>query len=160
MHGRLRSIVELRAAARHRFPRRAREVYAKVPLGAAKLVPVVQHHGGLHLDMQIVGRYAGPSSAPPRASLSGQRCEEATHVVASFEVGAFEIVSGSGVDVEIDVQTHDVSVEGSARHREAYTASEGDPEACRGRGREGEGEGPNEGCASLMQVELLALAGR
>ena len=136
--------------------RNAADVWAKIPLAATKLVGAVERYGGLLLDMQLVGQYAGPSVAPEREDISGPQCERATHVVSSLTVGAFEITEASGTRAEAGVELANAGAgAGVSRHRK-YISSDGDLATC-GQGGGYREYGPVENCKSLLQIQLVPL---
>ncbi|PRP96768.1 Serine/threonine-protein kinase pkn1 [Enhygromyxa salina] len=136
--------------------RNARDLWAKIPLAAAKLVSVVEQHGALHLDMQLVGQYAGVSVAPARDLLQGRRCEEATHVVGSLMVGAFELSSTTGGSFKAGAEVHGAGAGVGASRHEGYYSSDGNPDSCRSQ-QSYSSYAPPEDCQSLLQIELLEI---
>ncbi|PRP93655.1 Serine/threonine-protein kinase pkn1 [Enhygromyxa salina] len=136
--------------------RSAREVWAKIPLAAAKLVAAVEQYGALHLDMQLIGQYTGASVAPTRDLLQGRRCEEATHVVGSLMVGAFELTSSTGASFEAGAEVQGAGAGVGASRHDGYYSSDGNPESCRS-GRSYSSYAPSEDCQSLLQIELLEI---
>ncbi|WP_086001085.1 formylglycine-generating enzyme family protein [Plesiocystis pacifica] len=134
----------------------AGDVWAKVPLGAAKLVGAVERYGALLLDMALVGQYAGPSTPPPRAALRGRQCEDATHVVSSLIVGAFELTEASGARVEAGVEVSGAGAGGGGSRHRGYYSSDGKLAACEATSS----YGPPRDCRSLVQLELLPLDAR
>lgn len=134
----------------------AGDVWAKIPLAAAKLVAAVERYGALHLDMQLIGQYTGASEAPARERLEG-RCEQATHVVGSLMVGAFEISSTAGGAFQAGIEVQGAGAGAGASRHEGYYSSDGSPKACRVDRGEFDYQ-PSQTCKSLLQIELLPIA--
>jgi hypothetical protein len=137
--------------------RNATDVWLKIPLAAAKLISAVERYGALHLDMQLVGQYAGPSAPPSPAQLQGDECRAATHVVGSLMVGAFEITSNAGGGFAAGAEFQGAGAGASASRHEGYYSSDGTPETCR-MGSVYDPYGQSEHCESLLQIELLPIA--
>lgn len=78
--------------------RDADELYANVPVGAAKLESTLEKSGQLSVDMVIVGRYEAERPRLRKDELEGD-CAEATHVVSALTVGAFAFASGADATV-------------------------------------------------------------
>lgn len=68
------------------------ELYAKLPVGAARLEGTLAKSGQLVVNMNIVGRYDAIESKLDR--LEGM-CDGATHVVTGLTAGAFEFYAGA-----------------------------------------------------------------
>ncbi|MEZ4383556.1 MAG: SUMF1/EgtB/PvdO family nonheme iron enzyme [Nannocystaceae bacterium] len=144
--------------------RSADDLYAKIPLGAARLEAELERHGALRLAMMIVGAYeadlsqgAGLVAALDPANLEG-RCEGATHVVTGISVGAFALTSASGAGVKAGAEVGGLG-EGvgggvSSTHSRGFRRSDGDPDAC----RRSSYDGPPERCGALLRIEVEALA--
>jgi len=134
--------------------RNAGDVWANIPLAAARLVTAVERYGALHLDMQLIGQYSGTDHAPARERLAG-RCDEATHVIGSFMVGAFEISSAAGGAFRAGAEVYGAGAGVGASRHEGYFSSDGDLDSCSD--RYGSGSAPPDSCKSLLQIELLLL---
>jgi hypothetical protein len=66
------------------------ELYAKMPVGAAQLEAKLAASGSLDVAMSVVGTYVTDHGEVARGELTGA-CADATHVVSSITVGAFEL---------------------------------------------------------------------
>ena len=78
----------------HVVIRDADDLYASVPLGAAKLEGVLQREGQLDAELSMVGKYEANRRSLARDEL-GNRCEGATHLIVGLTVGAFTFSAGS-----------------------------------------------------------------
>ena len=144
--------------------RSADELYAKIPLGAARLEAELERHGALSLAMTYVGAYEAEGGSLSEAlesdALEG-RCDGATHVVTNLSVGAFQLTSASGAGVKAGAE---VGLPGgvgegagggvSSTHARGFRRSDGDPGACSGYSD----TRPPEGCGALLRIEVEALS--
>jgi len=144
--------------------RSADELYAKIPLGAARLEAELERHGALSLAMTYVGAYEAERGSLTEAlesdALEG-RCDGATHVVTNLSVGAFKLTSASGAGVKAGAE---VGLPGgigegaggglSSTHARGFRRSDGDPAACDGYSH----ERPPEGCGALLRIEVEAIS--
>lgn len=72
------------------------ELYARLPLGAASLEGRVRAGEALHLKYYVSGVVTSARDAVYQGELEGNpRCKGATHFVASFALGAFELDSSA-----------------------------------------------------------------
>jgi len=83
------------SANEHKTAHNANELYAQLPIGAARLTGKLSGSRGLRTDYMLVGQYALPPETMPRkGDLRGADCDRATHVVSSVYVGGFALVTG------------------------------------------------------------------
>lgn len=139
----------------HVAMRDADELYANVPLGAAKLEAKLQKAGQLTVDMTIVGRFESDHPPPFRKDdLSGE-CEGATHVVSAMVTGAFTFFTGVGASVEGGASAMGVGTGAKSSTQNEQLAKDGDANAC----AKSTGSDPNppEGCGALIRIEVVAL---
>lgn len=132
--------------------KRADDLYAKIPLGAANLEAELERHGALKLEMTVVGRYEGPHERPARADLRGQ-CERATHVITGLSVGAFRLASEADASVRGEGGWNGVGAGASSSAARGFVRSDGEPDLCGG-SREGS---PPDRCRALLRVEVEAI---
>ncbi|MCB9566917.1 MAG: SUMF1/EgtB/PvdO family nonheme iron enzyme [Myxococcales bacterium] len=136
--------------------RSADDLYAKIPLGAARLEAELERHGALRLAMTIVGAYEAEGVDLDPGALRG-RCEGATHLVTSLSVGAFALSSesGAGIKAGAEVASLGEGPGGGLRSssERGFHRSDGDLEACGGWGS----DGPPSRCGALLRVEVEAL---
>src|SRR5262249_20587038 len=65
------------------------ELYGNLPLGATKLEGRLERGGELHVTMSVVGAYTAQAPHVTYDDLDG-RCAQATHVIRTISVGAFD----------------------------------------------------------------------
>lgn len=76
--------------------RDADDLYANVPVGAARLESKLEKSGALKVAMTIVGRYEAESADVMPEQLEGRGCDRATHVVAALTTGPFTFMRRGG----------------------------------------------------------------
>ncbi len=74
------------------------DLYANVPVGAAKLEAKLAKSGELDVQMTMVGRWETPNPSFRLDQLQGE-CAGATHVVSAVTVGAFTFTAGADAEV-------------------------------------------------------------
>src|SRR5262245_50912772 len=84
--------------------RDADELYANIPVYAAKFEGKLQRSGALTVDMTIVGRYESDHPTVRAADLTGGDCDGATHVISALTVGAFEFFAGAEAEAGAGVE--------------------------------------------------------
>ena len=127
------------------------DLYANIPVFAAKFEGKLHTAGQLNVAMTIVGQYESDRSAVEADDLEGD-CAAATHVVTALTAGAFEFFAGS--DDEAGVGAGALGVGAGARtaaHRELLT-QDGDEHAC-DRASSADTR-PPDGCGALLRVEV------
>ena len=132
----------------------AAELYAALPLGAARLVPSLQGSRAVRTDYQLVGVYTlKVGEVVSRSELQGQ-CMGATHVISKIYVGSFALSAGESR--ALDVKATALGVGGGAGEGAdvQHLQSEGDPAACAQASKAGK-ESPL--CSVPLRVALLAL---
>ncbi len=120
------------------------QLWANVPTGAAKLEEDLGG-GELTIDAMRVGTWYVPE-AVPQASLQGNDCARATHVIAAISTGAFEMRK------RISVLAKDIS-EGPDGVRAPVT-HEGKFDACGSGATE---SGPPNECAAPIRIEVTKI---
>jgi len=123
--------------------RDADELYANVPVGAARLESKLEKYGALKVAMTIVGRYEAETTDVAPDQLVGRDCEKATHVVASLTTGAFQFfaegrasvgagartVVGPGIDAESKASREEITKDGIEEACAQASASDTQPPA-------------------------------
>jgi hypothetical protein len=134
--------------------RDADELYANIPVGAAKLESTLEKSGQLSVDMVIVGRYEAERPRLRKDELDGD-CAEATHVVSALTVGAFAFASGA--EAEVSAQGSVLGAGGGAKSgsRREVIAEDGDPKGCDG--ATPSDKAPPSQCGALLRLEVTAL---
>ncbi|PCC70928.1 Formylglycine-generating enzyme, required for sulfatase activity, contains SUMF1/FGE domain [Nannocystis exedens] len=132
--------------------KRADDLYAKIPLGAANLEAELERHGALTLGMTVVGRWQGGHGRPARIDLRGD-CERATHVISGLSVGAFRLSSEAGAEIRGEAGWMNAGGGAGSSAARGLVRSDGDLEAC-GDARD---DGPPDRCHALLRVEVEAI---
>ncbi|MBI4702063.1 MAG: hypothetical protein HY744_13070, partial [Deltaproteobacteria bacterium] len=78
--------------------RNADELYASIPVYAAKFEGKLETAGELNVDMSIVGSYEADKGTVKLGELEGS-CAGATHFVSAITAGAFEFTAGASAKV-------------------------------------------------------------
>lgn len=144
-------------ASESKVARSASDLYAELPLGAARLTGKVGGGRSLRTDYLLAGILATRSfSAFPRSQLAGTGCERATHVVAKLYVGGFAMASGVSDQVEGGASFFGVGAGVDQQRSAERIASEGDAAAC--------GEAQRTGklhplCSVPLRVGLVPIEG-
>ena len=132
----------------------ADELYAQVPVGAAKLEGELAKSGQLNVDTSIVGTFDAESSELGPGDLEGE-CSSATHVLTSLTVGAFEFYSGAAVSAGGGVGALGVGAGAKTRSERSLLSRSGDAESCKRAARSD--TSPPDGCGALIRVEATPL---
>jgi hypothetical protein len=72
----------------------ADDLYANLPVGAARLEGKLERSGQLTVDMSLVGRYEADKAVIRTDELAGD-CAGATHFIYGLSVGAFDLYAGA-----------------------------------------------------------------
>ncbi len=132
------------------------ELYATIPMYAAKFEGKLAASGQLNVAMTLVGRYLTDRIDVSQADLEG-RCEGATHIIAGLTAGAFEFFAGADAEVGGGVHVLDASAGAVSRAKRETLTRDGDDQACAKAGAND--AAPPGGCGALLRVEVLPLGG-
>jgi hypothetical protein len=135
--------------------RDADELYANIPVYAAKFEGKLQRSGALTVDMTIVGRYEADQSSVQTADLAGGDCEGATHVISALTVGAFEFFAGAEAEAGAGVEAFGAGAGGKTTSQRETLNRDGDGAACDK--AKAEDNTPPFGCGALLRVEVVPL---
>jgi formylglycine-generating enzyme required for sulfatase activity len=137
--------------------RDADDLYANVPLGAAKLEARLSRAASLRVAMTIVGRYEADADEVRAEQLTGD-CARATHFVAALTAGAFDFFAEGKAQVGGKATVLGAGGESeSASERENIT-KDGDAVAC-GKATTHDTEPPSS-CGALLRIEVTPFAKR
>jgi hypothetical protein len=131
------------------------DLYAAIPLGAARLEGKLESAGELDVDMAIVGRYASDRAVVRADELQGPDCSKATHVVSALEVGAFDFYAGAGTAVGATATALGAGGGGSAKASKELLNSDGRMKGCDSASTS-DGK-PPEGCGAILRLEVVPL---
>jgi hypothetical protein len=131
------------------------DLYANIPLGAARLEGKLERAGELDVDMSIVGRYASDRAVVSATELQGPDCSKATHVVTALTVGAFDFSAGSGATVGAGAGVGGMGAGASASSSRELLNSDGQRSACDA-AKTSDGR-PPEACGAILRLEVVPL---
>jgi hypothetical protein len=107
------------------------DLYANLPLGAAKLGGKVSAGEKLHLEYFISAVATASRDSVYRGELKAHPgCAEATHYVWAYNLGAFELASSSSQSAEVDGSVAGFGAGGSRKNKESSLGKGGDLESC------------------------------
>lgn len=127
------------------------ELYAKLPVGAAKLSGELSKRGQLSIRTRVAGqlRLTNPVSDLPASAA----CASATHVVSAVSLGAFQLLDRSSEHLAGSVGTEGAELGASTNESVRVLRSAGDDSACTNATKEA--ADPN--CASPLQLFLTPI---
>ncbi len=129
------------------------ELHARLPVGAVSLEAALDDSDRLAVDMTIVGHERLSRGPVARSELQGQ-CEDATHVVSGFSVGAFTLASERDAVTEAGVKRGAAGLGGSRMRGKTLLASDGERARCTA--IRPVGEAPH-GCSGVLHIEASPL---
>lgn len=131
------------------------DLYANIPLGAARLEGKLAHSGELDVDMSIVGRYASDRASVSAGELQGPDCSKATHVVSALTIGAFDFSAGAGSTVGGGVNVGGAGGGASSSASKELLNSDGQRGACDA--AKTTDKAPPESCGAILRLEVVPL---
>ena len=135
----------------------ADDLYANMPVGAAKLEGKLEKSGQLQVSMTIVGRFEADQTSFTPDQLDGEDCDRATHVVSGMTTGAFELSAGASANVGGSATAFGAGAGGKSTSSHETLERDGHEEKCEGgSGRPGE---PPDGCGAVLRLDLVPLPG-
>lgn len=132
--------------------RDADELYAQVPVGAAKLEAKLEKAGELNVAMHVVGRY--DAIEPEKPELTGA-CDGATHVVTAMTSGAFEFFAGAEAAAGGGASVVGVGAGAKSSSKNELLSRDGDAEACAA--ASSDASAPPAGCGAILRLEVSEL---
>lgn len=134
-----------------------RDLFAELPIGAAKLGGKVGGGRALRTDYMLAGVLKTPvMKAFPSEKLEGD-CDRATHVVSTVYLGGFAMASGQSEQLAAEASIFGIGVGGSQDRTAERLASEGNPESCTKAQKEGTREPL---CNVPLRIGLTPIAWR
>jgi hypothetical protein len=134
----------------------ADELYANMPVGAAKLEGKLEKSGQLNVSMTIVGRFEADRGSFTAQDLDGEDCERATHVVSGMTTGAFELSAGASATVGAEAKAFGVGAGGQSSSTHETLERDGHEDKCEaGGGRAGS---PPDGCGAVLRLDLMPVS--
>jgi hypothetical protein len=126
------------------------DLYANMPLGAARLEAKLRAKKQLDVSMTLVGKYQADATSVSASDLRG-RCDGATHVIVGLTTGAFEFSAGAEAEVGGGVGV----VGAESRAQRELLRRDGEATAC-ARAKTDDAA-PPQGCGALLKIEVVAL---
>lgn len=137
-----------------KLARTAEELYAQLPLGAAKLGGKLKGEQMIRTDYVLVGTAAIPADLKiERASLTGD-CARATHVISAVYLGGFQMFAGDAREISGGVSVFSLGGGGDWTQKAERLDSAGQAEACQTAAKEGKEVAQ---CAVPLRIGLLAI---
>jgi hypothetical protein len=135
--------------------RNADELYAHIPIHAAKFEGALERSGELNVSMTIVGMYESLQPPPQPDDLDGD-CRGATHVINALTVGAFEFYAGAKASAGASVELLTAAAGAKSSSARESLSNDGDDAACRLATRKD--QDPPDGCGGLLRIEVIPVA--
>jgi hypothetical protein len=132
----------------------AEQLYASIPVYAARFEGKLARSGELSAEMTIVGEFGAEGEPPAIDQLEGE-CAGATHVISALTVGAFSFFAGASSEVGVSASVAGFGGGAERASKDESLSRDGDARAC-GASRRGD-PSPPEGCGALVRVELAAV---
>ncbi len=132
------------------------ELFANVPIGAAKLAAKLAKSGQLNVDMVIVGRYETDETGAIGAEQLTGSCAGATHVIVGFTTGAFELSAGAEAEVGGGAQLGNIGAGAKSSAKRQTLNRGGEAEACKKASTND--KRPPSGCGALLRIEVAPLS--
>ncbi len=131
------------------------ELYAAVPIGAAKLEAKLHQFGQLNVNMTIVGRWEAAKGDVLRSELRGAECDRATHVITAMSVGAFTFYAGAEDAAGGQASVVGVGAGANATRTRENLSQAGEPAKCAK--ATDQDKQPVTNCSAVIRVEVAAL---
>jgi hypothetical protein len=132
----------------------ADELYASIPVYAAKFEGKLATSGHLDVEMVIVGSFEADRARVTRDELDGA-CESVTHFVSALTAGAFEFTAGGNAEVSGGVDVVGAGAGAKSTAERELLNRDGYKKACAD--ASSEDVQPPEGCGALLRVEVVKI---
>jgi hypothetical protein len=131
--------------------RDADELYANIPIYAAKFESKLATAGELNVEMSIVGSYEAAKAKIGLADLEGD-CSRATHFVSAITVGAFDFTAGASAEIGAGVEVLGTGAGAESKAERETINRDGDRSQCRR--ATAQDDAPPDGCGALLRLEV------
>lgn len=135
--------------------RSADELYAQLPIGAARLEAKLARQGSLDVEIALVGMFEAPAGRPKHDALKGE-CRDVTHVITGVQVGAFQFLAGGAGEIRAGGGVGQIGAGAASTAERETLSADGEPGRCDGSSTTD--PRPPEGCGALIRIELTAIA--
>jgi formylglycine-generating enzyme required for sulfatase activity len=130
------------------------DLYANLPVYAAKFEGKLRRSGRLTVDMNLVGRFEAERANVTTADLRGD-CSGATHFVYGVTVGAFDFYAGGKAEIGGQVGIGGIGAGAQSQAERETLTTAGDEGAC-SRATTAD-RAPPEGCGALIRIEVVPI---
>ena len=130
----------------------ADDLYANMPVGAAKLEGKLEKSGQLNVSMTIVGRYEADTTTFAAQDLGSDDCARATHVVSGMTTGAFELSAGASASVGAEASAFGMGAGGKSSSTHETLERDGHEDKCESGASHG--TEPPDGCGAVLRLDL------
>lgn len=130
------------------------ELYANIPVYAAKFEAKLQKAGSLEIAMTIIGRYESNRPRVHSDELQGE-CGAATHVISALTVGSFMFSAGANAEIGSSAGYQAIGAGAKSTASNETLNTDGDAKQCEK--ATSEDKAPPFGCGALLRVELLPI---
>jgi TPR repeat protein len=130
------------------------DLYANLPVGAAKLEGKLRRSGRLTVNMNLVGRYEAQKNTVSPDELQGE-CAGATHFVYGVTVGAFDFYAGGDAAVGASAGIGSAGAGASSQAARETLTKAGDVSSCVKATTAD--KSPPEGCGALIRLEVVPI---
>lgn len=138
----------------HITMRNADEIYANIPVYAAKFEGKLASAGSLDVAMTIVGRYEANKPLIRSDELQGD-CGAATHVITAVTVGAFEFSAGTSAEAGAGANVLGAGAGAQTKNEKETLNKDGDKNDCEK--ASADDKTPPFGCGALLRLEVVPL---
>ncbi len=135
--------------------RNADELYASIPVYAAKFEGKLKTAGELNVEMTIVGSFEADQTGLAIDEVEGD-CGKASHYISAITTGSFEFTAGASAEVGAGVEVLGAGVGATSRAERELLNRDGYRKACLD--ATSEDTAPPDGCGALIRVEVVPLA--
>jgi sulfatase modifying factor 1 len=145
------------SATETKVAKSARDLYADMPIGAARLGAKVGGGRALRTDYMLAGVLAtAPMESFPSDKLEGD-CKRATHVVSQLYLGGFAMAAGESEKLAAEASLFGAGAGAQQDRTAERLATEGDAEAC---AKAQKTQAREAGCSVPLRIGLTPIAGR
>lgn len=130
------------------------DLYASIPIYAAKFEGKLQKSGELNVSMTMVGRYVADRPNVREDELQGD-CSRATHVVTALTAGAFEFFAGADAEAGGAATVAGAGAGAKSTSSRETLNRDGEKAACEQ--ATPEDKAPPAQCGALLRVEVAPL---
>ncbi|MFO0661634.1 MAG: hypothetical protein U0165_17645 [Polyangiaceae bacterium] len=132
------------------------ELYAAIPVYAAKFEGKLKESGGLDVAMTVVGSWEAERTTLTTDDLEGN-CDKATHFISAITTGAFEFSASGSSQVGGGIGVGSVGAGAESGASKEVLNRDGYKGACEKAATSD--QRPPEGCGALLRLEVVPISG-